>query len=124
MSAKLVNIKPSRFAPSLIATAAALTLVSPALAACTGACLDPTVIGLPEIGVGTGLGDVVGILSFFAGVLSAIFLIIGGIRYATSEGSSDKVTRAKQTLTYAIIGLIVSVLAGAIVSFVIAKGPN
>jgi hypothetical protein len=86
--------------------------------------LDPTVIGIPQIGVGTGLQDVIGILSFIAGVLSAIFLILGGIRYATSEGSSDKVARAKQTLTYAVLGLALSILAGAIVGFVIARGPQ
>jgi hypothetical protein len=110
-------------APSLMALVAVTVFVSP-VAACTGACLDPTVIGLPQIGVGSGLTDVVGILSFFAGILSVVFLIIGGIRYATSEGSSDKVTRAKQTLTYAVIGLAVSILAGAIVGFVVARGPQ
>jgi hypothetical protein len=118
-----MRIRLRRGTPYLMALTAAAALASPA-AACSGACLDPNTIGLPQIGVGDGLRDVIGILSFVAGILSAIFLLIGGIRYATSEGSSDKVTRAKQTLTYAVLGLAVSILAGAIVGFVIARGPQ
>jgi hypothetical protein len=47
-----------------------------------------------------------------------IFIIIGGIRYATSGGDSDKVKKAKDTLLYALIGLGISLLANVIVSLV------
>ena len=46
-------------------------------------------------------------------------LIIGGIRYVISGGDSKKVTDAKNTIMYAIIGLIIAILAYAIVNFVI-----
>ena len=51
-------------------------------------------------------------------------LIIGGIRYVVSGGDSKKVTDAKNTILYAIIGLIICFLAFAIVNFVIAALPS
>ena len=45
-------------------------------------------------------------------------IIYGGIQYTTSAGDSGKVTNAKNTILYAIVGLIVSILAYAIVNFV------
>ena len=61
---------------------------------------------------------VVNWLLFAVGVVSVIMLIVGGIKYATSAGDSNKVTSAKNTIMYAIIGLAVAVLAFAIVGFV------
>lgn len=61
---------------------------------------------------------VVNWLLFAVGVISVIMLIVGGIKYATSAGDSNKVTSAKNTIMYAIIGLAVAVLAFAIVGFV------
>ena len=48
-------------------------------------------------------------------------LIWGGIRYTTSSGDSNKVQAAKNTVLYAIVGLVVSILAWAIVNMVIDK---
>lgn len=53
------------------------------------------------------------------GALSVIMLVWGGLRYILSGGDSKKVTDAKNTILYAIIGLIISVLAYAIVNFVL-----
>lgn len=53
------------------------------------------------------------------GIVSVIMLIIGGFRYIISGGDSKKVTEAKNTVLYAIIGLIIAILAFAIVNFVI-----
>ena len=61
---------------------------------------------------------VVNWLLFAVGVVSVVMLIVGGIKYATSAGDSNKVTSAKNTIMYAIIGLAVAVLAFAIVGFV------
>ena len=52
-------------------------------------------------------------------IISVIMLIYGGIRYIISGGDSKKVTDAKNTVLYAIIGLIICLLAYAIVKFVI-----
>lgn len=56
---------------------------------------------------------------FAVGIISVVMLIYGGMRYVLSGGDSKKVTDAKNTILYAIIGLIISILAYAIVNFVI-----
>lgn len=63
----------------------------------------------------------VNIFLFAVGALSVIMLIWGGIRYTTSAGDSNKVTAAKNTVLYAIVGLVVAILAYAIVNMVIDK---
>jgi hypothetical protein len=62
---------------------------------------------------------VVNVLLFIIGAISVIMLIIGGIRYTISAGDSGNVTAAKNTIMYAIIGLIVAFLAFAIVNWVL-----
>lgn len=53
------------------------------------------------------------------GLISVVMLVYGGLRYILSGGDSKKVTDAKNTVLYAIIGLIISLLAFAIVNFVL-----
>ena len=65
--------------------------------------------------------NVVNIFLYAVGVLSVIMLIWGGIRYTTSAGDSNKVTSAKNTVLYAIVGLVVAILAWAIVNMVITR---
>ena len=68
---------------------------------------------------------VVNILLFVIGAISVVMLIVGGIRYTISGGDSAAVTGAKNTIMYAIIGLIVAFLAFAIVNWVLgAITPN
>lgn len=59
------------------------------------------------------------ILLFIVGALSVIMLIIGGLRYVVSGGNSTAVTAAKNTILYAIVGLVISFLAYAAINFVI-----
>ena len=61
---------------------------------------------------------------YIVGVIAVIMLIIGGIKYVVSGGDAKKVTDAKNTVLYAIIGLIVAFLAFAIVNFVITSLPS
>jgi hypothetical protein cdiviTM7_00647 len=63
----------------------------------------------------------VNIFLFAVGALSVIMLIWGGIRYTTSAGDSNKVQAAKNTVLYAIVGLVVAILAYAIVNMVMSK---
>lgn len=53
------------------------------------------------------------------GALSVIMIIIGGFRYVLSGGKTTSVTTAKNTVIYAIIGLIVALLSYAIINFVL-----
>lgn len=61
------------------------------------------------------------VLLFILGAVSVIMIIIGGLRYVISGGDSSAVTAAKNTILYAIVGVIVAILAYAIVNFVIGS---
>lgn len=63
--------------------------------------------------------NVINVLLFAAGIVSVIMIIVGGIRYATSNGDQARITSAKNTVLYSVIGLIVTMLAFAIVYFVV-----
>ncbi len=63
----------------------------------------------------------VNIFSGIVGIVAVIMIVYGGFRYITSGGDSAKVTAAKNTIVYAIIGLIVVALAQFIVRFVLEK---
>ncbi len=53
-----------------------------------------------------------------AGIISVIMIIVGGIMYSLSAGDSGKATKAKDTILYSVIGLVITMLAYAIVTFV------
>jgi phosphoglycerol transferase MdoB-like AlkP superfamily enzyme len=55
------------------------------------------------------------------GIVSTVVVIVGGVFYMLSQGDPGKVARAKNTILYALIGLIVSLLSFAIVNFVLEK---
>lgn len=64
---------------------------------------------------------VINIFSLVVGVVAVIMIIIGGLKYITSSGDSNNITSAKNTILYAIIGLVVVALAQFIVKFVLNK---
>ncbi len=78
--------------------------------------------GMPTdlIGVDGVFTKLTNTVLYAVGIISVVMLIIGGIRYVISGGDSKKVTDAKNTIMYAIIGLIIAILAFAIVNFVIS----
>lgn len=65
--------------------------------------------------------QIVNIISVIVGIIAVIMIIWGGFKYITSSGDSGNVTAAKNTILYAIIGLIIVALAQFIVRFVLAK---
>ena len=87
--------------------------------------------GLGQAGGGCGGGSgksinhaiaaAINILSLVAGVAAVIMLIIGGLRYITSSGEAGNVSSAKNTIIYALVGLVVVALAQFIVHFVLAR---
>ncbi|MBR2641258.1 hypothetical protein IKD49_02260 [Candidatus Saccharibacteria bacterium] len=68
--------------------------------------------------------QVTNVILYIVGIIAVIMLIIGGIKYVVSGGDSKKVTDAKNTVLYAIIGLVIAFLAFAIVNFVISALPS
>lgn len=79
---------------------------------------SPSDLGLPEITIDKGLGSILTMVFFAAGLLSVIFIIIGGVKYTLSGGDAAGLKSAKETITYAIVGLIVTLLAFGIINFV------
>ncbi len=63
------------------------------------------------------INAVIGVL----GLAAVVIIIIGGINYMLSSGEAAKVKKAKDTILYGVIGLVICVLAFAIVNFVIAN---
>lgn len=73
------------------------------------------------------VNKVVSIFSWVVGIVSVIMIIFGGFKYITSGGDSNGVTSAKNTIMFAIVGLVIVALAQVIVKFVIGtvdKGIN
>ena len=64
---------------------------------------------------------IINLLSVVVGVVAVIMIIVGGLRYITSGGSDTSVTGAKNTILYAIIGLIIVALAQILVRFILSK---
>lgn len=67
------------------------------------------------------INNVINLLLFIIGVIAVIMIIVGGIRYTTSAGDQAQVTGAKNTILYAIVGLVVAVMSYALVNFVLTK---
>lgn len=97
-----------------------------------GADLNASGIGSSDINCPTEITDpgsdvdriiklVINIFSLIVGVVSVIMIIIGGLKYITSGGDSGNITGAKNTILYAIIGLVVVALAQVVVKFVLQK---
>lgn len=64
---------------------------------------------------------IVNTMLFILGILAVIMIIFSGVKYVTSAGDASRVKSAKDTLTYAIVGLIVAILAYSIVNFVVTR---
>lgn len=92
------------------------------LLAATDFVSKPEELGLPTTTVSGGLQNVLNIVFVMAGLLSVIFIIVGGLKYTLSGGDSAGLKSAKETITYAIVGLIITLLAFGIVNFVTKIG--
>lgn len=73
----------------------------------------------------TGIGDVwlvaaaaVEIILRFAAIAAVFMIIYGGIQLVTAQGEPDKATQARKTITNALIGLIISIVAATVVTFI------
>lgn len=116
----------------IISVFAVIGIAAVPLATVSAAPVDEIKGGVEDIGGGEGgvkledgIKTVVNILLFVLGAIAVIMIIIGGIRYTTSNGDASSIKGAKDTILYAVIGLVVAILAYAIVNFVLgAFGGN
>lgn len=75
----------------------------------------------PEERVTRIISQVIDIFSVIVGVVAVIMIIVGGLKYITSGGDSGNVTGAKNTILYAVVGLIVVAFAQVLVRFVLNR---
>ena len=133
-----MNKTISKIAITISAVAALLfPVLSPALAGAavpsiTNNVCAGTTLNVADAGTGCGSDStnntlqsvtttVVNLLSLVVGLISVIFLIFGAFKYITSGGDSGKVTSAKNTILYALIGLVIVSIAQVVVRVVLGK---
>lgn len=75
----------------------------------------------PETELNKLIKNIVNIFSIIVGIVAVIMLIVGGFNFITSGGDSGKVTSARNTILYAIIGIVIVVFAQVIVRFVLQE---
>lgn len=61
------------------------------------------------------------LVAFLVGIASVIMIVVGGFKYITSAGDNNNITSAKNTILYAVIGLVVALVARTIVIFITNK---
>ena len=81
--------------------------------------VKPDDIGIFNISVDDLLSNGLNIIYFFLGAIAVIMIIIAGITMTTSGGDAEAVKKAKNTILYSVIGLIVVLMAFTITQFVI-----
>lgn len=90
-----------------------------------GQILKQNDINLPNAGAGaTGENQLSNILTtvfMIAAGVAVLMVIIGGLSYVLSTGDPQKAAKAKNTILYAIIGLVVAIMATTIVGFVFGR---
>lgn len=125
----------------LVALAAVFALATPALVPAMASAQTDQISGGLSCGVDlnasgtacpvdtTGASDkvnsllktVINVFSIVVGVVAVIMIIVGGLKYITSGGDSGNVSSAKNTIIYALVGLVIVALAQFIVRFVLGK---
>ena len=69
----------------------------------------------------TTIKSIIDLILVIVGLIAVVMIIVGGITYATSAGDPGKVKKAKDTILYGIVGLVVALLAFAIVNFALTN---
>lgn len=132
----------SKIKKVLIAAVAVLAVATPALAPaavyadasttidqglCKGTSLDTSATDCSasasnaQSKINDLLTQVINIFSVIVGVIAVFMIIFGGLKYITSGGDSGNVSGAKNTIIYALVGLVIVALAQFIVHFVLGK---
>ena len=133
MSRGFVIRLKSFFAGVLLLAVLPLVTSQPAFADCIS---DPTSAGCPcalnsssaacqdlskPDGLSNTLKNATNTVLFIAGALAVIMIIYGAIRFMTAHGNEKQVESARLIVTYSVIGLIIAILAYALVNFVLSN---
>ena len=129
----VIRLKSLFVAGVLLLAVLPLATSQPAFADCIS---DPTSAGCPcalnsssaacqdlskPDGLSNTLKNATNTILFIAGALAVIMIIYGSIRFMTAHGNEKQVESARLIVTYSVIGLIIAILAYALVNFVLSN---
>lgn len=84
--------------------------------------VSPDDVALPNNPLGqSNLQSALQLVFGLAGAIAFIIVVLGGLKYALSQGNPQETAKAKDTILYAVIGLVICVMAFSIVRFVITE---
>ena len=107
-----------------VAGACSLLMIQPAMAvSCPEGSIRGSANTLAEEGgdLMSMLQTIINVVITVLGLVAVAIVILGGVGYSTSQGDPAKATKAKNTILYGIVGLVISLLAFAIVNFVLSE---
>lgn len=104
--------------PALAAPSDAAAQACAGVTAAAGGTCDATKTGTDANEL---INTIINLLSWIIGVIAVIMIIFGGFKFVTSSGDSGKVSSARQTIIYALVGLVIVALAQTVVKFVIGQ---
>ena len=87
--------------------------------ACRGASDSAVCSDVNNDEAGNIVNTIVNVLLYILGAIAVIMIVIGGIMYTTSGGDAGNIKKAKDTILYSVVGLVVAILAFAIVNFAV-----
>ncbi len=113
------------FAPALVPAVVSAQLCEGGISECAGAGINATDPGNEGVDATEKVNEiitlVINVFSYVVGFVAVVMIIVGGFKYITSGGDSGNVTSAKNTIMFAIVGLVIVALAQIIVKFVLQK---
>jgi len=77
--------------------------------------------GIPEVNADNAISGILNAVYFAAGITAIIVIIISGIFYVISQGDASKIKRAKDGILYAVVGLVLVMVAFVLTNFVIGR---
>jgi hypothetical protein len=80
---------------------------------------QPDACGLPQTASASGIQSILQIALGVLAALSVLFIVIGGLRMVLSQGSPEDTSKGRSTMIYALVGLVLALIAEAFVSFVL-----
>jgi amino acid transporter len=75
----------------------------------------------PNVELIDALNKIINLIFWILLIVSVIFLIIGGLQFVTAAGEAEKIEQARRLILYAIIGVVVAILARGIVWFIVSQ---
>ncbi len=107
------NVSPNKAIESGLCGGSGLTLNN-------SGCSD-VALGNPQSALNKFITRIVNLFSVIVGIVAVVMIVVGGFRYIISGGDSANVTDAKNTILYAIVGLIVVAISQFLVRFVLSQ---